>query len=320
MLAQIRGNNQLLGVLCITGAMLTISIQDTIVKWISGGYPLHELMLGRSIVAILLTLLLLKLEGGFGQLRTPYWHLHLFRGLLIFTANMCYFLALAAVPIAEALAIFYVAPLFITLFSIPFLGERVGPYRWMAVASGLLGAVIVLRPGGSSEPAAFLPLISAVSYAAAQIFARRLGLRDKASVMAFYLQVTFILSCLASGLLFGSGTWSDGGHPSLAFLMRAWFWPAAEDLVFILAIGVLNGFGGYILTQAYRISEAAVVAPFEYLVIPLAILWGYLLWRDLPDAVALLGIALIIGGGLFVLYRERKLGKRAQALPLRPQR
>lgn len=319
-LSVLRNNTQALGVTCIVGSMLAISIQDTIVKSVSGLYPLHELMIGRSLVAFALTLVLLRLEGGFALLKTPYWHLHLFRGLLIFVANMCYFLALAAVPIAEALAIFYVAPLFITLLSIPFLGERVGIYRWMAVISGLLGAVIILRPGGSFEPAAMLPLVSAISYASAQIFARRLGVRDKASVMAFYLQIAFILSCLASGLLFGSGRFAGGGHPSFEFLLRAWYWPAAEHLGLILVIGLLNGFGGYILTQAYRISEAASIAPFEYVVIPLAVLWGFLFWGNLPDVVALCGIALIIGGGIFVLYRERKLGKAGSRRPLRPQR
>jgi S-adenosylmethionine uptake transporter len=299
----LRNNAQALGVVCIVGAMLAISVQDTIVKSVSGLYPLHELMLGRSLVAFALTLVLLRLEGGIVLLKTPYWHLHLFRGLLIFTANMCYFLALAAVPIAEALAIFYVAPLFITLLSVPFLGERVGVYR-----------------GASFEPAAMLPLISAASYASAQIFARRLGVRDKASVMAFYLQIAFILSCLVSGLFFGSGRFAGGGHPSFEFLLRAWHWPAAEHLGLILVIGMLNGFGGYILTQAYRISEAAMIAPFEYVVIPLAVFWGFLFWGNLPDSVALSGIALIIGGGIFVLYRERKLGKAAVRAPLRPQR
>ena len=124
----------------------------------SGDYPLHEIILGRACVAILLTVFFAHLEGGLAVLRTRRLPLHLGRGTVLVIANVCYFVALAAMPLAEAAAIFFIAPLFITMLSVPFLGERVGPWRWAAVFTGLCGVAIMLRPGdGLLEFAALLP-------------------------------------------------------------------------------------------------------------------------------------------------------------------
>ena len=307
-------NAPIQGVLCVIGGITALSLQDALIKWLSGDYPLHEIVLARASVAILLTVFFAHLEGGVGLLRTRRLHLHLIRGLLLVIANMCYFLALAAMPLAEAAAIFFVAPLFITALSVPFLGERVGLRRWAAVLVGMGGVMVMLRPAdGIAEIAALLPLVAAFAYALMQMITRRLGATDRASALAFYIHLSFIVVSAAMGLAVGDGRFAGSGHPSLEFLLRAWAWPQATHALLMLACGFLVAVGAYLLSQAYRIAEANLVAPFEYTALPLAVIWGLLLWGDWPDATAVLGIALIVGSGLFVFYRETVRGRLVAA-------
>jgi len=118
--------------------------------------------------------------------------------------------------------------------------------------------------------------------------------------MAFYLQVMFITSSLAIFLFAGDGRFAGSDNRSLEFLLRAWSWPSSFDLAFMVVVGVLNAFGGYLISQGYRLAEVSVVAPFEYVAIPLAVIWGFLIWSDFPDAISWIGICMILGAGLFV--------------------
>ena len=195
--------------------------------------------------------------------------------------------------------------------SVPLLGERVGPRRWFAVLVGLGGVTVMLRPGsGGFHPAFLLPLAAALAYALVQIMTRKLGMAEKASTMAFYIQLTFVVVSAAIGLTLGDGVLAGRGDPSLEFLLRAWVWPSTGDAMIMLAIGCLSGLGGYLISQAYRISEAALVAPFEYVALPLAVFWSVFLWGDWPDPISWLGIALIAGAGLYVFYRETVRGRK----------
>lgn len=301
---------QTMGIACVLGGMAALSTQDVLIKWMSGSYPLHQIILGRAVIAVVLTLLVVQLSGGLSLLRSKRPGLHLLRGLLLVVANVAYFVALAAMPLAEAIAIFFVAPLFITALSVPFLGEKVGARRWLAVAAGLCGVVIMLRPGqGIFDPVALLPVLAAFCYAVMQILTRRLGVTDRASPMVFYVQLTFVVASGAAGLVMGDGRFAGSTHPSLDFLLRAWTWPAPGDALLILACGVLITIAAYLLSQAYRIAEATSIAPFEYVALPLSAVWGVLLWDDWPDLTALLGITLIVGSGLMVFYREAALGR-----------
>jgi drug/metabolite transporter (DMT)-like permease len=263
----------------------------------------------RSCIAILLTVYFAHLEGGIGLLRTRRLWLQLTRGLLMVIGATSYFLALAAMPLADAAAIFFVAPLFITALSVPFLGERVGPWRWAAVCAGMAGVVVMLRPGqGLVEIAALLPIGGALAYATMQMLTRRLGDTERASTLAFYIHVCFIAVGAVFGLIAGDGRFAGGGHPSLEFLLRAWAWPSGFDAFLMLSSGVLVAIAGYLMAQAYRLAEANLLAPFEYTALPFAVLWGVLWWGDWPDATAFLGIAMIVGSGLFVFYRETLRG------------
>ena len=140
------------------------------------------------------------------------------RGLCIVVANVAFFMGLAAISLPEATAIFFIAPLFITALSVIFLGEQVGIKRWIAVTVGLMGVIIMLRPGTATfRYAALLPLFSAFAYACMQILTRKLGLKERASTLAFYIQLMFVVTSSAFGLVFGHGRYANPDNPSMDF-------------------------------------------------------------------------------------------------------
>ena len=300
-----------LAILCAVAASVAFTLNDTGIKFISGDYPLHQVVLIRAIFAMSITCaIFVPLEGGFGNLKTAFVGLHLMRGLLVVAANMSFFLGIAAMPLAEVSAIFYVAPLLITAFSVFFLGEKVSFRRWTAVAIGLLGALIMLRPGtGSFQLAALLPLTAALCYAGLHTLTRKIGAQDKASTMAFYIQATFIVICSLIGLGLGDGKFAGSDNPSLEFLFRPWVWPSTRDWIIMIGLGVFSASGGYLISQAYRLGEAALIAPFEYIALALAIVWGITIFGEWPVAVAWTGILLILAAGLFIVWREAQLRK-----------
>lgn len=304
-------------ILCVMLAVVFLTAQDMLIKTLSGDYPLHEIVLYRACVALLVTLFIIKFEGGFHLLKTRRAPLHLARGIFVVLANSLFFMGVAGIPIGEATAIFFVAPVLMTGLSVVLLKERVGIRRWSAVAVGLAGCMLIMRPGADTfQLAALLPLGAAVAYASLQVATRALGATDSAASMAFYIQFTFILVSGGIGLAVGDGRFA-GSHEtsvSLQFLLRAWVWPAADDIVTMTGIGVLNAMGGYLLAQAYRLGRVASVAPFEYISLPLAIGWGFLIWGEVPGFISVIGFAMIAGGGMVVVLR----GSRDRvAAPLR---
>ncbi|MEZ5779138.1 MAG: DMT family transporter [Paracoccaceae bacterium] len=307
---------RLIGMLSALTAALFFSVNDMTIKFLSGGYALHQVILIRSFVSLMVLLaVIVPLRGGYGALRTRRYGMHLLRGLCVVIANMFFFLALAALPLGEAVAISFVSPLMITIFSVIFLGESVGPRRWIATGVGFLGVMIVLRPGTEAfQPAALLPLIAAVAYATLQILTRKLGGTDSAVAMTFFIQLTFISVSSAMGLAFGDGRLAGTGDASLDFLFRAWIWPPVSDWKFLLVLGTANALGAFLISQAYRSCEVALIAPFEYAAMPMAIVWGLVIFAEWPDAVAWMGILLILAGGLYLAWREGLAGRRRSSL------
>lgn len=302
----------LLGIFCVIGAVSIFSTQDMAIKWLSGDYPLHQIVFIRAAVAIIVTLIVLvPLEGGYANLRSKRWRLHLMRGGAIVIGNMCFFTGLASLPFAETVAIFFTAPLIITVLAVPILGEKLSWRRTSAVLVGLLGAMVIIRPGGDSfQYAALLPLVAAFAYSCMQMMTRKLGMAEKASVMAFYIQLMFLSASALFWIVAGDGRFSGGGDPSMEFLLRAWVWPSNGDLAIMCAVGFFNAFGGYLISQGYRVSEASLVAPFEYISIPLSVFWSLFLFNEVPDFWAWLGISLVCGAGLYVAFREGRRVRR----------
>lgn len=270
MTAPVKLNNPALGIGLITIGILAISVNDMLIKFLSGGYPLHQMVFTRSSIGICFSLILVQMEGGWGILKTKRPFLHLLRGLLIVVANMSFFAALASLPLADTTAIFFVAPLIITLLSIPMLGESVGPLRIGAVCVGFLGVIIVIQPwqGAEARDVPFfiylLPLIGALAYALNQLLTRMLGVSSKASALAVYVQATFIVVSLCFWVIAGDGRFAEGAqNESVVFLLRAWVWPEGNDIWLFLGLGLMSAIVGYTLAAAYRMADAATIAPFE---------------------------------------------------------
>jgi drug/metabolite transporter (DMT)-like permease len=295
----------LTGMACAVGGSAVFSLNDIAVKDLSGDYALHELILIRSLIGMAVVVLVLApFQGGFAALRSARPGPLLLRGLFVVASNLCYFLGLAALPLADTVAIFFVAPLLVTALSVPLLGERVGPRRWAAVCVGLLGVVVMIRPGGAFHWAALLPLGSALFYALMHMMTRRLRTTDTALSMALHVQVCFVLVCAGMGLAFGDGRFAAQSDPSLAFLFRAWIWPDPGHWLHFLASGLSTAIGGLLIAQAYRLCEAGLAAPFEYASVPIAVFWGLVLFGEWPQVQAWVGMALICGAGLYMFWRE----------------
>ncbi|MGV6847727.1 MAG: DMT family transporter, partial [Marinibacterium sp.] len=287
-----------------------ISINDMLIKHLSGGYPLHQMVFVRSCIGILASLVFLHLEGGFGLLRTDRPGLHLLRAGLIVLANMTFFAALAVMPLGAATALFFVAPLFITLLAIPVLGEKVGRHRLTAILLGLCGVLVMMAPGVDwgdiPRISLALPLVAALCYAGMQVLTRKLGAKSVASAMAVYIQGSFIVVSAGFFIAVGDGRFEPlVDNESLRFLLRAWIWPPRDDWWTFATLGLMSAGIGYSLSQAYRIGNVATVASYEYVAVPAAIFWGWVMFGEVPGAAMLAGTTLIAGAGLYVFARER---------------
>ena len=226
-------------------------------------------------------------------------------------ANLCFFTALITMPLAEVVAIFFIAPLLITALSEFLIGEKVGLRSWIAVLVGLLGVMIILRPGfGLFNPASILPLVAALAYALVQITTRKMGVTEKASTMSFYIQLNLVVVSSLMGLIFGDGNLADSSEPTLYYLFRPWTFLSWGDSMIIIGIGLINGLAAYFISQAYRISKAGIIAPFEYVALPLSIFWSITIFGDWPDILSWLGMVLIAGAGLYVFYNESVQGRK----------
>ncbi len=300
----------LTGILLALSGAAVLSVNDLAIKALSGTYALHQVILIRAIITSCLVLVVIRASGtGFRQLLTRRWRAHLFRVSIVMVSNVTYFLALAVMPLADAVAVAFVSPLFVTLMSAVILGEWVGPHRWAAVALGMLGVVIMLRPGaGVVQPAAILVLISALCYASSHMMTRRMRDTESAMTLNFYVQMGFVVVSSTMGLWVGDGHLAQEGG-LFAFLFRPWVAPPVGDWWAFAATGIAVGIGGLMMSQAYRTTEAALIAPFEYAGMPMAIFWGVMFFGTWPDATGWAGIALICGAGLYTLWRETKRRK-----------
>ncbi|MGQ0564168.1 MAG: DMT family transporter [Gemmobacter sp.] len=303
-----RAGTSVLGVLCILGGAFALSVSDMSVKFLSGGYPLHEVILIRSMIGIGFVLgVILVTRTGFAQLKTRRSGAHLIRVGFILLSNVTYYLGLAILPLADGVAIAFIGPLAVTALSAIVLRERVGWRSWVAVAVGLAGVIVMLRPGsGIVQTATLMVAFSAVSYSCAHIMTRRMRNTESAITLGFYGQAGFIAVSALMGLSVGGGVLAGSGNPTLDYLFRAWVWPTSADWPYFVATGVAVATAGMLIAQAYRLSTAAIVAPFEYAAMPMAVFWGVVVFRQWPDATAWVGIALICGAGLFALTTARR--------------
>ncbi|MBZ0123780.1 MAG: DMT family transporter [Roseovarius sp.] len=311
--------SNLAGAVSALGAALFFSIGDAVIKFLSDGYALHQVVLLRTAVGLPVFLIfVMPFFGGWLVLRTRRPGAHLIRGACMILANSFHYLGLSNLPLADAVAIFFVSPLVVTVFSVIFLGERVGVRRWAAVAAGFAGVLLIVRPGTSAfQLASLFPMMAATLYALMNIVTRRIGGTESAATIAFYSQLAFLLVSGVIGLAIGDGKLAGAVHADLDFLLRRWAPVAPADYVLIAVLGVSGLLGALSISQAYRLSEAAFVAPFEYVAMPMAVFAGVVVFGTWPDAMAWAGIVLILGSGLFLVWRESRKGGVATDRPTR---
>lgn len=294
------------GILFLIAGIAIFSVQDLILKLLSDRYPLSQAMVMRSLTAIPFMLVIVRIfDGSLAGLVSRRWPQMLARGLLNFFAYTLYYLALAALPMATTVALYFTAPLMITLMAVVVLKEPVSWRRWLGVLCGFAGVVLMVRPGSDLfDWAAILPILCGAAYAGSMIMARTMGQKDSAAAMAFWGNNAFLLCAAALSAFYGPGQHEEAVHPSLAFLTRGWAWPTWTDAALMCACGLIAAIGLTLLTQAYAMARSAVVAPFEFTFAFWGILWGWLFFGTLPDALGWVGIAVIVASGLYVLRRE----------------
>ena len=288
-------------------ALLIFSLQDIAVKWIGGDYPVLEIVIFRSVLALPLTLLFVRLEGGHGLPTTRRPTLEYVRGGFYFLSYTTHFMGLAALPLADIAAIKFSAPLMITILSVVLLGETVGPRRWLALLVGFGGVLLIVGPGGARfNLGSVFILLSVLFYALATILTRKLQPTDSSATMAYFSSLVYLIATLVVAPLLRVVGEIPDAHPSVAFLLRGWTMPSLVDFVIMSGLGLVWAGGMYCLARAYSAAPASVVAPFEYVALPISVMWGFLLWHELPAVSTWIGAALTLVSGLYILYRERR--------------
>ena len=268
----------------VIAAVLLFSVSDVVAKQLSASVPAVEVVWLRFVPLVGIALALMV------RRRRRLWPAkpgaQVLRGLALLGAGQFFIMSLHSLGVAEATAISFVTPAFLTLLAIPLLGERVGMHRWVAVFLGLAGVLVVVRPGaGAFQLAALLPAASAFCGAVMAVITRQIGDRDSSETTIF---------------------WSVAVGFGLLTLSAPWWWANFDPRLIgpALLMGALYGMGQYLLVLAYSRGDASLVAPFSYVQVVAATILGAVVFGHLPDAVSLGGIALVVASGAYTLHRE----------------
>ena len=277
------------GIVFMLAAVACFVVMDALIKWLSATYPTLQVVFFRSLFALVPIAVLIAQQGGIARLRTGRPGLHALRCIVGFGSMLCFFHAFRVMPLADVIAIGFAAPLFVTALSVPLLKEKVGVRRWSAVVVGFVGVLIMVRPGADIfEVGAGIALLGTVLYSLAMILMRDLGRTDSTAAITFYFTMS---GTIVAGL-------------AMPF---TWVQPAGFDWALLILVGLIGGVAQLLMTQAFRLTPVAVIAPFDYT----AMLWGtalgYMVWGEVPDALLWVGAAIVAASGLYIVYRETRL-------------
>lgn len=298
--APARADHPFKGIALILASTVFLGTSDVTAKYLSATLPSIEITWIRFLTFALIMVPAMVPGSPLFALQTNRLSLHLLRGLGILGSSLFFISGLRFLPIAEASATGFVAPLIVTALSIVFLGERVGLRRWIATGVGLIGVIIILRPGtGAFHPAAFFPLVSALCWACTLIITRMMSGTERAVTVMAYSSIV--------GLVMLSGLVSS-----------VWVTPTWHDIAFGLFIGVASTFGQWIVVLAFRYADASVLAPFSYTQLLWVSLLGFLIFGEVPDVWTVTGAAFIVASGLYTAHRERVRRSQLLAVPAEP--
>jgi drug/metabolite transporter (DMT)-like permease len=296
-------DNPRLGILLIVASSLTFAVMNAVVKLVSGRLGPVEIGFFRQVFSLIPVIGLVIRQGGLPVLRTERPLGHLFRGLIGNSAMIIFFLSIARLPLADANALSFASPLFITALSLPLLGEAVGSHRWTAVIVGFAGVLVMTNPGGnwfegSAGLGAGMGVLAAFMSALMTITIRQLNKSEPPIRIVFYFATI--------------GTIFFGTLTALFF----WITPTWEELAGLAVVGLIGGLSQILMTTAYRHASASTLAPFGYISILWSTLLGYVIWSDLPGPRILIGAAVVIASGLYIIYRETRKHAKVIAQPL----
>jgi drug/metabolite transporter (DMT)-like permease len=281
------------GILMIICSTAFLASSDAMAKYLSRtGMPSVEIAWIRFLVFVVILLPIVLAPASGNPMRSTRPLLQVFRGLGLLCSSIFFIMALGYLPIAEATATGFISPLFVTGLSVLFLGEKVGLRRWTATIAGLLGVLIIVRPGTAAfQPGTIFPIISALGWATALVLTRKISGADRAiTTMAFSAITGFLVLSV--------------------IVPFYWIVPSWTQIALGVGIGVAATVGHWIVVLAFRYADASVLAPFSYVQLVWVTLIGFFLFGEVPDAVTFAGAAIIIASGVYTAHRERV--RRAQ--------
>ena len=295
-----RRNQIPLGIAYMVGSTVMFAGGNAVVKWQLATYPLGEVAFGRTLFAFLTVVAIVLPRTGLAVLRTNRYREHLQRGLSQFGSMLCWFLAVGVLSLGSATAIGFAAPLFTTLLSIVVLKEQVGIHRWSALLIGFVGVLIITHPGaGTLTLGALFALGNAVLISTVAIAIRRMSMTESTETLTLY-QMSIMTVCTACLLTLG---------------FRAPHW---ADALMVALAGIGNGIAQYWWTRSLSLAPPSAVVPFNYLSLIWAAMLGFAIWGDVPTPSLLLGSAIVVASGLYILLRETLRSAARRTLPTRP--
>jgi drug/metabolite transporter (DMT)-like permease len=301
-----RSDSPVRGIVLTNIAVLVFTLMDGVIKDVSQVFPTGEILFFRNFFSIPVIIAFMASTGGL-RLRTRRWRGHFLRGLFGVSAMYCFFMSYRLLPLSDAIALGLSGPIFLTVLSIPFLGEKVGIRRWSAVMVGFAGVLLMTRPGsGVIHPAAFVPLGGAVFYAFAMITIRRLSDSEPSSTIVFYFTAFATLVALSTSQL-------GAIDPQYA-----WVWPNGWQWGAAVLIGCMGGVGQLLITYAFRLAPVSLIAPFDYMALVYGFLIGHLWFGEIPDAYLIAGGALVVASGVYIIHRETVVARQRRRRPPEP--
>ena len=276
------------GVICMTLGALVLTINDGMAKYLTESYPVGQVMALRGVSIVVLLTAFYVVTGRTAALKVNRWSHQLSRAVLMTCSTICFVTGLSLLPIADAIAIAFAGPLLTVALAIPFLGERVGWRRWLAILVGFAGVLIIVQPTGDAfRIAALAPLGAAFFGACRDVVTRRISGSESSSAI---LMISTTLVTLAGFL-----SWPLGWAP----IQSAHLWIFAVSGIFV-------GVAQYLIIEGFRLGEVALVAPFKYTTLIWAVLIGAIFWGDIPGTGVWIGTVLVVGGGMYLLRSESK--------------
>ena len=298
--------NNFLAITYIMLGMTAFALQDTVIRLLAVDISILQVMFARSVVALILLTLFLKITKKEIILKTEFPKLSIFRTVMFILAFVFYYIGLHYLTFAEATALFFTAPFFITIFSGIFLKEKIGLIRWAIIVYGFIGVLFIVSPDINSFNIYMIyPILCAAGYSANMIIIKYTSEKDNVYTQTLHVYIATIIIC---PIITFSGIFLDFGNSNsevLNFLFRDWFFNDPKSLFMIFVVGVSVIFGFVFLFNAYRHGRPYIIAPFEYIFLIWAVILGWFIWSETVDLKTWAGITIIVSAGIFILYREK---------------